>query len=98
MSKDARFGSWEETDQEPSSEMPVVDLDLEDVEEHTAAPQEEFSLLERSKNEELEKLQGMKVSRGVTVTLTSVMTLLLTRTCVCPSVQPVKYGVLFSGG
>ncbi|XP_056599066.1 telomerase protein component 1 isoform X2 [Triplophysa dalaica] len=61
ISQDARCGSWVETDQEPSSEMPVVDLDLEDDdEEHTAAPQEEFRVLEPSKDEELEKLQGMK--------------------------------------
>ncbi|KAA0719495.1 Telomerase protein component 1 [Triplophysa tibetana] len=61
ISQDAGCGSWEMMDQESSSEMPVVDLDLEDDdEEHTAAPQEEFRVLEPSKDEELQKLQGMK--------------------------------------
>lgn len=54
--------------------MPVVVLDLEDDdEEHTAAPQEEFGVLEPSKDEELEKLKEKKVSRGVTVTLYTVL-------------------------
>ncbi|XP_057189566.1 telomerase protein component 1 [Triplophysa rosa] len=59
-SQDARYESWEEMDPEPSSEMPAVDLDLEDDEEHTAAPREEFRVLEPSQDEELEKLKGKK--------------------------------------
>lgn len=71
-------------DQEPSSEMLVLDLDLEDdLEEHTAARQDEFGVLKSNKDEELEELKEKKVSRGVIVTrqMTLLLTLIVCLSC-----------------
>nr|XP_055057550.1 telomerase protein component 1-like [Misgurnus anguillicaudatus] len=59
-SQDVRPESWEEMDQEASSDMLAVDLDLEEDEEHTVAPQEEFGVLEQRKDVELEELKKKK--------------------------------------
>ncbi|XP_051725958.1 telomerase protein component 1 [Ctenopharyngodon idella] len=52
--------SLEEEDQMPSSEIPVLDMDLDGEGEQTLAPHEEFGVLEASEDEKLMELMGRK--------------------------------------
>ncbi|XP_073705050.1 telomerase protein component 1 isoform X2 [Garra rufa] len=58
--QDAKHESLEKDDQMLSSEMPVLDMDLDGNGEQTVAPYEEFGVLEASEDEHLEKLKDLK--------------------------------------
>lgn len=59
--------SLEEEDQMLSSEIPVLDMDLDREGEQTFAPREEFGEIEASEDEKLVELRDRKVSQMVTV-------------------------------
>lgn len=58
--QDARHGSIEEDDRMLSSEMPVLNMDLDGDEEQTVAPREEFGVLEASEDEHLVEMRDKK--------------------------------------
>ncbi|XP_016365537.1 telomerase protein component 1-like isoform X2 [Sinocyclocheilus rhinocerous] len=58
--QDARHESLEEDDQMLSSEVPVLNMDLDGEREQTVAPQEEFGVIEASEDEQLVELRERK--------------------------------------
>jgi len=59
--------SLEVEDQMLSSEIPVLDMDLDREGEQTFAPHEEFGVIEASEDEKIVELRERKVRQMVTV-------------------------------